>query len=422
MRLMLALCLGWLALGYGATPFEVVWNGPSAGCNSGNGLRNLTAYGILANAAQSFNGSTITLFYRIGDWPKLNASMNATACWSEHSPGCSWNPWGRIVASANGGVPQAANITAHTAQVARDIASMIPDAHFSGLLIIDWEAWRPLYAQNDDGLSAYREYSRRLVLADPAFPPGSKANASALAAEAQRRFDAGARAFFSATVRAIRAMRPAARIGFYSQGINSPASAGPAHNVALGWLWELVDVLCPSIYPRGGNASAEAARVQDDILGAIQAAGLAGDRRPAVMPYARALIAGDGDANSDTIGWAPQPFDSATLATQVQIAAGLGADGVIMWGASADYHNNGCATIEAELQTFAGPTILRCIRDREACAAAHCHGRGRCVDYAASRLEQTCQGTTLINGAVPACRCDVGFGGNACERAVHVLH
>ena len=43
----------------------------------------------------------------------------------------------------NGGVPQAADIDAHAASVADTVAAKIPDAAFSGLLILDFEGWRP---------------------------------------------------------------------------------------------------------------------------------------------------------------------------------------------------------------------------------------------------------------------------------------
>jgi hypothetical protein len=48
--------------------------------------------------------------------------------------------------------------------------------------------------------------------------------------------------------------------------------------------------------------------------------------RPAVMPYARALVGHDNG-----------PFSRAMLASQIQLAAGMGAEGVVLWGASSDY-------------------------------------------------------------------------------------
>jgi hypothetical protein len=49
-------------------------------------------------------------------FPQLKCPTNATPCWSGKHP-CSWNPWGDIEPSVNGGVPQAANLTAHVEQV-----------------------------------------------------------------------------------------------------------------------------------------------------------------------------------------------------------------------------------------------------------------------------------------------------------------
>ena len=69
----------------------------------------------------------------------------------------------------NGGVPQAADIDAHAASVAANVAAKIPDAAFSGLLILDFEGWRPAAADNDavypEGytLSKYTQHSRSLV-------------------------------------------------------------------------------------------------------------------------------------------------------------------------------------------------------------------------------------------------------------------
>lgn len=71
--------------------------------------------------------------------------------------------------------------------------------------------------------------------------------------------------------------------------------SSPANDDRLLWLWEEVDVLCPSIYPRTKpfNASAEAQSVNATVAEAVRAAELVrtlrtarGDARPppAVMP------------------------------------------------------------------------------------------------------------------------------------------
>ena len=117
---------------------------------------------------------------------------------------------------------------------------------------------------------------------------------------------------FLATVDAVKQVRPHARVGFYSQGINHGVGpGGDATRAALLWLWSAVDALFPSIYPRSTNVSVEAASVESSVRGAMLAADLGENasaaagahppRRPAVFPYARALVA-PGD-QPFTPGW-----------------------------------------------------------------------------------------------------------------------
>ena len=432
------------------TAFSVIWNGPSQKCNPSLPL---SEYGVLANDNQNFFGSVITLLYDTGAFPKLNATYNATPCWTGEKP-CSWNPWGDITPLINGGVPQAANLTLQAEAIQDVVTGAVPDQNSSTILILDFETWRPLMLEDDDGQSCYKEYSRRLVLADPAWAGKS---ASAIIAEAERRFNAGARALFTATVEAIRRVRPSVKIGFYSQGILK-GNKSIAINRALDWLWDIVDVITPSIYPHSTNASTVAIKNAGLIQGAIQVAEEVEARRlqyqadiaigssrvlsaeqrrhlklslasagprPAVYPYARALV-GHGD----------QPFTAGDLATQIQLAAVMGAEGVILWGSSGDYHSGtpGCAAIEQNIVGISGPAIKSCLVNRTACAATDCSGHGRCNEYGAANfsasplpsLQDLCtalpvwplgrRGSTdeSVDVGTP-CRCDAGYTGKDCS-------
>jgi hyaluronoglucosaminidase len=384
------------AAGLQGQPFEIFWNGPSAVCShSTSGPLTLAPYGLQVNANQSFNGSQITLFYKMGLFPTLKGTRKASGFWQ----------WGNITATSNGGVPQAADLEAHSASVEQDVIAMIPDPAFAGVLIVDYEAWRPLYSECYDSMSIYREFSRRLVLADPGW---ANKNASQVDAEASRRFNEGARQFYTQTVESIRSVRPHARIGFYSQGIDgSNSTGGMEANAKLSWLWELVDVLCPSIYPHSRNATAEASSAAGYIAGAIRSATMAtaaGRLRPAVLPYARALMT---DENPS------RPFTPGVLAAQIAVAAGMGAEGVILWGAHANYAGGGCAVVQQELTSFAGPTMKTCIANRVKCATTHCSKNGRCVDYSPDRLMQTCMSEAAA--VTTSCRCDDGFTGKDCS-------
>ena len=54
---------------------------------------------------------------------------------------------------------QAVNLTAHWEKVSEDIKQVIPDAGFTGLGVIDWEAWRPMWERNWDAKKVYQDLS-----------------------------------------------------------------------------------------------------------------------------------------------------------------------------------------------------------------------------------------------------------------------
>lgn len=64
----------------------------------------------------------------------------------------------------NGGVPQAVDMEAHLIQLRLDIQRGIPDPDFDGLVIIDWERWRPLFDLNWSRREFYKEYSIKLIM------------------------------------------------------------------------------------------------------------------------------------------------------------------------------------------------------------------------------------------------------------------
>ena len=181
-------------------------------------------------------------------------------------------------------------------------------------------------------------------------------------------------------------------------------------------------MLAPSIYPRGEDGDALAERTNASVAEAVRVADRIRVQRhqvadprpaPAVYPYARALVEGG------------RPLSRGQLAAGIQLAAGLGAEGVVLWGSSGDYQAcapAGCALVRHMLDSSAGPLVRACVANRDACAAAHCSGRGRCVDYTnASRLEQTCLGDVPPSHVAVACRCDRGYGGERCARKLPAL-
>lgn len=115
------------------------------------------------------------------------------------------------VVRRNGGVPQEGNLTLHLDYFRRHLDEQLPAADFSGLGVIDFESWRPVFRQNWASLQIYRELS--LELERRRHPQWSQ---QALQREAETRFEKAARAFMQKTLELARSLRPLARWGYYA--------------------------------------------------------------------------------------------------------------------------------------------------------------------------------------------------------------
>ena len=62
----------------------------------------------------------------------------------------------------NGGVPQEGDLEKHLAQYKAHVEELIPDVNNNGLIIIDFESWRPIFRQNFGVLKEYKELSYKI--------------------------------------------------------------------------------------------------------------------------------------------------------------------------------------------------------------------------------------------------------------------
>lgn len=107
----------------------------------------------------------------------------------------------------NGGVPQQGNLKAHLEKFRNDVDRQIPDEENSGLAIIDFELWRPVYRQNFGKFQPYKDTSVKLVRdANPLF---TKEECDA---EANRLFTEFARTFMTTTIELGKQLRPNAKV------------------------------------------------------------------------------------------------------------------------------------------------------------------------------------------------------------------
>ena len=111
----------------------------------------------------------------------------------------------------NGGVPQAANLSAHLALLRRTLPLGMR-ANYTGVAAIDFEDWTPIW--DNDGShdswhsSAYRDLS--IALVKKAHPGYTNAEATAAA---QNEFEAAALRFFLETLKVCQEVRPNATWG-----------------------------------------------------------------------------------------------------------------------------------------------------------------------------------------------------------------
>ena len=394
--------------------------------------------GVTTNPNQTQRGAEVNCLYRFGLPPRLKcANLSAWPL-----------PIADITVSQNGGVPQRANISLHLQQLRLDLDRFMPDKKFSGYALIDKEDWEPLYCSNwvSAGSRYYNVFSEFLV--QQAHPEW---NESRVSAEAASQYDRAAKAFYLASLAEARRLRPHARWGYFGQPTAPPGPrASPAHKVSVlagnqrkGWLFQAVDFLAPEIYvqqrpeqqqPQNNytaDLTAGTAIIVSHSIALAEAASVAtaGAHRPSVMPYGSIIYR---DLRPPPPAAVPRPYmvEREGLAATIQVPAGLGAEGVILWGSGDDTclcsPDEGCLTpicprcgvVEGFLRGRGGQVMEACIAQRELCAQHRCSGHGRCVDKPPGGVETLClappPGVGEDHGAGGSCRCDVGWSGSDC--------
>jgi len=404
---MKVLVLGCLLLAF-TTAFTPVWNAPTDMCGPDGSCPDTIlrpdAYNVTTNANMSWRGSNMVLLYKCGLFPLLTAgNYTKTPCWVNDTGNCSWNPWGTLTPSVNGGVPQAANLTAHLEAVRSDIISNVPDPDFEGFLIIDWEDWRVPFDDNFDEHSAYNEYSKRLVrTAHPTW------NSTVVAKAAESEFNAAAEVFWTATVKEIKQLRPQAKVGFY----NYPYGENP-YIAQLQWLWAVVDVLAPSFYyDQFKTTNEDFSRSFGAVQSALTVQGNVTSRRHLlVMPYVLDGLFlppwewGQGSSSSGSATPPPLPvaFTDAAIAASYALPTALGADGVFLWGSSYSVSNCAdCGVLADAWQQRIGAVMAECVAAAEECRITHCSAGQRCSRVDLTPLNVTMTAAELCNFNPPA--------------------
>lgn len=221
------------------------------------------------------------------------------------------------------------------------IDQQVPDPDFSGIVIIDYEAWGPKFAFAPEPVrTAWKAEQLKL------FPQlKSDPNANDVIAENYEKLSKG---FWLETIKTAKAYRPKAKWGYYDwpqayqNGEYGKPDPNPArqHNDEWKWLFDEMDVLCPSIYewkvrvPEGKpgfNAKTEWTPAQQKAyhLTNLREAKRLANGRP-VLPYVCSRY-------HDTAGkFANAMTDEAAVDEMIQALKAEGVDGIIFWGSFND--------------------------------------------------------------------------------------
>jgi hyaluronoglucosaminidase len=302
----------------------------------------------------------------------------------------------------NGGVPQAGNLSYHLWYVRRRVAVRVPDAAFSGNVVIDFEEWRPVWEAGDAPLPVYRNLSEELVRKQH---PGIAGNATAVTEMARAQFAAAALGWFVATIRLVREMRPLARVGYF--GFPRLHFSGGAHQAAyndkLKPLWaassalypEVYGAPCPKAWPavcRDGDAPWRAELAHGFRRVVAEARRLSAAYTPAgvpILPFSWALLDGHTQAASVAEVWGLiEAVWQPPAVTQI-----------VQWGYDTAANN-------AAMCNTTGPVLRQAIDASRACSAARCSGNGWCSAIGPA---------TVLNAT---CVCGPRWGGRNCSTRV----
>ncbi|XP_006896160.1 PREDICTED: hyaluronidase PH-20 [Elephantulus edwardii] len=223
-------------------PFLWGWNIPTDLCSQKfNVTIDLRLFSFIGSSLKYDEEQNITIFYehKLGYYPYINEKT------------------GTMV---NGGIPQMKYLPGHLIKAQNDMCCVNGD--HTGLAIIDWENWRPIWDRNWKPKDVYRKASINIV---------QKENANLTRKEAtqiaKKRFEVAAKGYMIETLKIGQITHPKSIWGFYlfpecyNHNYRKPGYNGSCidiekkRNDALSWLWKRSTALYPSVYLQSFLAS-----------------------------------------------------------------------------------------------------------------------------------------------------------------------
>ena len=332
--------------------YKILWNSPyPTNCPVGSReAPNFSNFGILTNTGNAFNGNVVWTIYcpaHFKTFPHFRKSES-----------------GKLV-SVNGGIPQRGNMTVHLAEVRKDIENLFPDKDFSGYAVIDWEVWYPWLIIASDSLYVNESLSYVRDL-HPTWPENE------VEQEAVRSWNISSKRFMVETLKLCKSLRPKAKWGYYGRpgcytGLNKSSTppacieSVQARNDALEDLWKAGSALYPSVYI-GPNSKYPFLRtpafVQGEILETRRIREKFGLKDYEIIAFTwYDLFNG-----TDVSNWLPMT-NQTDLSTEFDTPKASLADGIIVWGSSADVSTPArCNNMKDYVNSTLGPKLAKLLQ------------------------------------------------------------
>ncbi|XP_047467714.1 hyaluronidase-3 [Mugil cephalus] len=395
--------------------FVVVWNMPTARCQKRYNIHlGLRDFDILENHKQHFQGQKMTIFYRdrLGKYPYLSRD-------------------GRKM---NGGIPQLGDLASHLSLTVTQLSAVLK-SNFSGMAVIDWEEWRPLWEENFGAKMKYRNLSTLLVRKER---PDLKHEAVKLLARQQ--FEENAQKFMRETLLSAVKDHPKGFWGFYgfpscfnkNKRKTDVTYTGRCHrgtrhqNDRLSWLWTQSTALYPSIYlPQRLAGSTDAAlMVRHRLLESLRVASLwrhgnEANHATPVLAYARLAF-------THSLNF----LNKTDLEHTLGESASLGAAGVVLWGEMKFAKSKQqCIHLRDYIHNVLGPYVQALRSEVQRCSLQLCSGNGRCVRRRPSSGHRFSSASASASGPHDAdvlqrlrkhfkCQCYPRWTGRKCQEKV----
>ncbi|XP_007504306.2 hyaluronidase PH-20 [Monodelphis domestica] len=343
-------------------PFVMGWNAPTEVCAKKFKVTlDLSLFSFVGSPQKRARNQNITIFYsdRLGYYPYINEKTGE---------------------AFNEGIPQLASLKKHLAKAKKDIDYYIPSDDKFGLVIIDWENWRPNWIRNWNTKHIYQTQSIELI-----HQLNIKLNDIEAWKAAKTDFEKAAKIFMQETLRLGKSLRPNHLWGYYlfpdcyNHDYKNPNYTGRCFEIEKGrnndlyWLWKESTALFPSIYISKKLKYSQKTQffVRNRIQEAIRISQVVHFKNPLpIFVYARPVF----------IDASYQYLSEGDLVNTIGESVALGVSGIIMWGSlNFTQSQKTCTALDNYMRTTLNPYIVNVTMAAKICSQVLCQGQGACV-------------------------------------------